>query len=238
MKWLILILLPLFLVAKEPFFTFFEPPKDWVLSDPSKLEEGVKVAFVASKKRMFTPSLSLTLEKIGTASIETYTKALEKIYQSDRFQKLGTFHTNIGLAHLFQIDLKSTWGEVRVLQAITLHKGYAIIQTGSCLKKEFLTLHQTYLDTFKSLDAKPSLLETCNDPALKKLLDSTTKSWNQFCKTAHGEKQTLFLSNFFQTNHWKPFADYIEKKLDYKGACWQFLAIKHIQETLLTENEI
>ncbi|MCB1109817.1 MAG: hypothetical protein KDK64_02460 [Chlamydiia bacterium] len=237
MKWLTLILLPLSLIATEPFFTLIDPPSHWLISDPSKYEKGIKVTFIASKKKMFTPSLTLSTEKVGNATVEDYTHALEKIYHGKTFQKLGTFETAVGTGHLFQIDQKSQWGDIRLLQAFVLHDGYALIQTGACLRKEFLNVHEDYLKTFKSLRVTPSLVESCHDAKLQKKIEALTKCWHKLCGSSKEAPETLFASSFFQTNQWKPLVNYVEKALASEGKCWQFLALKHIQETLLMENE-
>jgi len=238
MRWLVIFLLPFTLFSFEPFFTVIDPPKGWLFTDPSKYEDGVKVVFIASDKKMFTPSLTLTVEHVGNASIAQYIKALEKIYRRDDFQELGTFKTSTGTAHLFQIDRKNQWGNIRILQAITLHEGFALIQTGACLRKEFLEVHETYLNAFKSLRTTSSILTSCSDPSLEKRLEEITKCWRKLCLTSKDDKESLFTSSFFQNNHWKPFVNYIESALESEGVCWQFLAVKHVQETLLSENAL
>ncbi len=238
MRWLAFFLFPLMLIAYEPFFTVIDPPKGWLFTDPSKYEDGVKVVFIASDKKVFTPSLTLTIEYVGNASIAEYTKALEKIYRRDDFQELGTFKTSVGIAHLFQIDRKNQWGAIRILQSITLYKNFALIQTGACLKKEFLELHETYLKSFKSLQTTPSILASCSEFSLEKRIEEVTKCWRNLCLSSKNDKESLFASSFFQNIHWKPFVNYIESALESKGICWQFLAIKHIQETLLSENAL
>lgn len=237
MKWFfITVLLPLHIFSVEPFFALFDPPKGWLISDPSKYEVGVKVTLVASKKRLFTPSLTLSIEKIGSATIEDYTRALEKIYQQDTFLKLGTFETTAGKSHLFQIDRESGWGQIRVLQAITLQKQYAVIQTGVCLKKEFLDYHQLFLKTFKTLHTYPSIEASCPHLSIKEKIDPIRKCWKKLCTTSKDSKETLFASPFFQNNQWKPFVKYVETTLEFQGTSWQFLATNYLRETLFSEN--
>jgi hypothetical protein len=65
-----------------------------------------------------------------------------------------------------------------------------------------------------------------------------TKCWEKLCSTSKDDRKALFASSLFQTGHWKPFVNYIENELDSEGAGWQFLAIKHIQETLLSETSL
>lgn len=225
------------LFAHEPFFTLIDPPKGWQLSDPSKYEQGVKVGFIASKRMMFSPSLTLSTEKVGNVTMDRYIQALKEVYIRDRFQELGTFETFAGKTHLFQIDRKNGWGEIRILQAITIYEGFALIQTGSFLKKDFLSLHETYLSAFKSLKVAPSLLSTCKDSNLEKKISEVTKCWNKLLATSKDDSRTIFNGSFFQNNQWKPFVNYIENELESEGMCWQFLALKYVQESLLVENK-
>lgn len=237
MKWLILFLFPLALFACDPFFTFFAPPEGWLISDPSKYEKGVKASFIASKRQVFTPSLTLSTEKVGSATIEDYTHSLEKIYRRDIFQKLGTFETEAGTAHLFQIDRKTQWGNIRILQAIVFHEGFALLQTGACLKEDYLDFHESYLKAFKTLRTTPSIVESTSHPELKKKVGGLMRSWKKLCATSKDAPEILFASAFFQNNQWKPFVNFVENALESEGTCWQFLALKHIQETLLSESD-
>ncbi len=241
MKWFITLLFPLFLCANEPFFTSFAPPKGWLIADPNKYEPGVKIGFIESNKRIFSPSITLSLEKVGNVDLKTYVKAVQKNFESDRnsrYQELGTLHTHVGKAHLAQIDKKVHWGEIRLLQAVTIYQGYAIIQTAATLKKDFLSIHETFLNSFKSLTTFPTLIASCTDPLFQEKINRMMKCWKKYRSTSKDDNQTLFKSSFFQDNQWKPFVNYVENKLDSQGSCWKLLAITHIRETLLTENDI
>lgn len=231
MKWLFL-LLPFFLCAQEPFFAHFEAPKGWQIADPSKYGRGVKIGFIASKRKIFTPSMTLTLEKVGKTSLETYLKVIEKHNQHNHYRELGSLQTKNGPARLIQLDIKNQWGVIRVLQAISVYEGYAIIHAASVLKEEFLSVHEKLLASFKSLEVSP----IWRDPDLEKKLTPLTTCWKKHCATSKGDRESLFATPFFQSNHWKPFVNYVEKELKLKGSCWQFLAIKYIQQSLLEKN--
>ncbi len=241
MKWVVFLLLPLFLFANEPFFASFDPPKGWLIADPSKYENKVKIGFIESNKTIFSPSITLTLEKVESVDLKTYIKAVQKNFESDRlnrYQELGTLHNHVGKAHLAQVDMKNQWGEIRLLQAITIYQGYAIIQTAATLKKDFLTVHETFLTSFKSLTTFPTLIASCNDSLFQKKIDGLMKCWKKYRSTSKDDNETLFKSSFFQNNQWKPFVNYVENKLDSQGSCWKLLAIQHIKETLLTKTDI
>ncbi|QVL56685.1 MAG: hypothetical protein KFB93_04700 [Simkaniaceae bacterium] len=240
MKWLSLLFLPLFLSANEPFFVTFTPPKDWVISDPSQYQQGIKIGFIESKKKVFSPSITLSVEKIGKADLKTYIKAVQKNFEADQFsqfQELGTLHTLSGTGTLIQVDMKNRYGEIRLLQAITIHQGYAIIHSAAVPKNHFLTVHQKILNAFKSLNIFPTVADSCNHPNLQEEINCMMRCWKKYRTTSKNDTETLFKSPFFQNNQWKPFVRYVENELNSQGSCWQLLAIKYIKETLLTEND-
>ncbi len=233
MKWLFF-LLPFCLLAQEPFFAHFDAPEGWQIADPSKYGRGVKIGFIASKRKIFTPSITLTFEKVGKTSLEEYLKVIEKQNRKNNYTELGSLQTKNGLAHLIQLDIKNQWGVIRVLQAISIYEGYAMIHAASMLKEEFLSVHKELLASFKSLEVSP----IWSDPLLEKKLESLTKCWKKYCATSKGDRKTLFATPFFQNNQWKPFVNYVEKELKLKGNCWQLLAIKYIQQSLLESEPI
>lgn len=240
MKLLVLLSLSCVLWTAEPFFAAFDPPKGWVISDPSRYDKGVQIGFIASNKRIFTPSITLSYETVGTVDLPTYLKAVRKNFLRDRrttVQELGTLKTKDGEGVLLQIDQKNRFGDIRLLQAISLHNGKAIIHTASCTKDDFLNIHEALLKSFKSLTIYPNLASSCPTPALREKLEEMEKCWKKYLATSKGSKEKLFASSFFQNNQWKPFVNYVEKELDSQGSCWQILAINHIKETLLMENE-
>lgn len=240
MKWVVLLFIPFILSANEPFFVTFDPPKGWTISDPGQYKQGIKIGFIESKKKIFSPSMTLALEKVGNTDLRTYIYAVRKNFEADRFnrfQELGIIHTSAGEASLIQIDVNNHWGEVRLLQAITIHQGYAIIHSAAVPKKTFLSIHEVLLNAFKSLSVYPSLSASCNQPTLQEKIDELEKHWKQLRETSKKDNKALFKSTFFQNNQWKPFVSYVENELNSQGSCWQILAIKYIKETLLKEND-
>ena len=232
MRWLLL-LLASSLLSAEPFFTLIEPPKGWRISNPSLYEKGVKITLIAPSKKGFTPSLTLSSEKVGEITYETYEHALKTLYRLDHFQKLGTFSSLAGTGHLYQIDRKSQWGEIRLLQGFILHRGYALILTGALLKSDFLKFLETYQAAFCSLQTFPSLLDSSHHPKLKEQINKTEKKWKSLLENASGSKAALFRSSTFQEEEWIPAL----KALKPASECWKFLALNHLKETLLSEED-
>jgi hypothetical protein len=239
MKSLLFFLFPIFLWATEPFFATFDPPKGWKISDPSKYEEGTQIGFIESHRRIFTPSLTLTYEKVGNVDLKTYLNAARQNFATDHyshFQELGKIKTNSGEGVLIQVDLSRRFGQVRLLQAISIHQGTAIIHTASCLKEDFLKIHEALLNSFKSLTIYPNLISSCPNTSFKGKVEGMLKCWKKYSATSNDSHEVLFASSFFQTNQWKPFVNYVEKELDSQGSCWQILDIHYLKEILIMEN--
>ncbi|MCB1082619.1 MAG: hypothetical protein KDK63_05695 [Chlamydiia bacterium] len=239
MRLLALFLLPLFLFAKVPFFATFDPPEGWVIGDPSKYGKGIQVGFIQSNRKVFTPSITLAFEPIGNTDQNTYVSAAKSLFikRGARVQELGSFESKSGKGVLLQIDEKKGWGEVRTLQAITLHEHTAIIHSAAILKEDFLKFHETLLKSFQSLALYPNLAASCPDKKLQEKIDGMLKCWKKYRSTANGDACASFSGDFFQNNQWKPFVNYVEKELNSQGSCWQILAINHMKETLIRGEE-
>ncbi|CCB89374.1 hypothetical protein [Simkania negevensis] len=224
------------LCSNQPQFTFFQPPEGWLMSNPTHLEDGLKIGFVQSQRKIFTPAISLYIEKIPCDE-KTYLNAVLKNHRSDitkSIRGLGLLQTKSGKSHLLQIDTKSNWGKIRILQSILVKEGYAYIQTATCLREDFLKINQELLKSFQSLcvaDDLPSTLE--NHEELDKKLATLLTSWKKHLQTAKGEKEDLFKANFFQRNQWLPFTEYITHNYAEFGICWQILAIQYVKEQLM-----
>ena len=225
-----------FAAASPTFFPTVSCPEGWEIAHHSTLEEGVKIGFIQSHKKFFTPSITLTIEPVGNFELHTYIEAVKNQYKQDHtnaYRHLGTLHTSIGSTPLIQIDMKNQWGEIRILQAICMYDGYALIQTGVCLKKDFLKVHETFLEAFKSLNVFPSIFDSIDDSNFKNKTESLISHWNTYIQDSENDRATLLTSSHFQENLWKPYVHYVENQLANKGSSWHFLALRHVQESLL-----
>lgn len=224
------------LYANEPQFSFFQPPEGWLMSNPMHFNEGLKIGFVQSERKIFTPAISLFIEKIPCDE-KTYIDAVKKNHRADitkSIRELGLLQTKSGKSHLLQIDTKSNWGKIRLLQSILVKDGYAYIQTATCLREDFLKINQELLKSLQSLcvaEDLPSTLE--NHKEFDTKLASLFTTWKKYLQTAKGEKEELFKANFFQRNQWVPFTDYITQNYEEFGICWQILAIQYVKEQLM-----
>jgi len=233
---LLSLLITSLLSASPPFFPTFTPPTGWLLADPSKLEEGVQVGFIESKRRLFSPSISLTLESVGDIDLKNYLEAVKTHYRADRTNRcreLGILDTSLGKATILQIEMENQWGEIRILQAISLHAGHVIIQTAASLKEDFARVQELFLSTFKSLSVYPTLFDSIDSPQFESKVKTMMTCWNKYCDSSRDDRATLFASSFFQSNQWRPLVNFIEREYAAQGPCWQFLAIKHLKESLM-----
>jgi len=234
---ILLIAFPAILFALPPFFLTFTPPDGWFIADPSKVEENVQVGFVASKRKVFSPSITLSTEFIGDGvTLSTYVKAVKDLYLVNRTGhccELGKINTSLGKTSLLKIDMQNQWGKICVVQAISLYVNYAIVQTAVCLREDWLKMQGTFLKTFESVAIYPSFLHSVNHPHLQHKIEMVHESWKKYISTANGDLKTLFTAPSFQDGQWKPLAQFIEKEFAGQGLCWQFLTLKYIQESLL-----
>lgn len=220
-------------------FAFFTPPPNWLIVNSEKQSPGIKIGFIASKRKIFTPALSFAIEKISHK--QAYLKAVKSHHFKNRFHRLtdlGEFETKSGQAHLFQIDLKNNWGNIRILQSILIKDQRAYILTGSCLKKDFQTISQLFIQTFRSLTISKDLLSSLyeNNP-LKRNIINLKKSFLKYFSSAKGTQEKLFQECFFQENQWKPFLEAVKHHGKNLGICWQVLLIDEIKNYLLNIKE-
>ena len=234
--WIASILLTSLLSSEEKPFSFFRPPPGWLMSNPMHFKDGVKIGFVQSERKIFTPAISLSIEKIPCDE-KTYIDAVKKNHRLDitkNIRELGLIETKSGKAHLLQINTKNSWGNICILQAILIKNGYAYIETATCLREDFTKINEELLNSLKSLVIAPDLAASIeNHEELDKKLASLKTSWKKYLSTAKGKKEELFKEKFFQQNQWVPFTEYIIKNYEGFGICWQLLAIQYVKEELM-----
>ena len=226
----------IFLESYQPSpFAFFSPPSHWLIASPEKQNSDIKIGFIASKRKVFTPALSFAVEKIDHPL--TYLKAVKSHHLKNRFHTLtdlGEFETKSGKAHLFQIEVKNNWGNIRILQSILIRDQKAYILTGSCLKKDFQEISQLFLQSFRSLTLAKDVFSSIGteNPLTIKISD-LKKSFSKYLLSAKGCKEDLFETRFFQDNQWEPFLEAVKQYGQDLGICWQVLAIKEIKDHLI-----
>ena len=171
------------------------------MSNPAYFKDGIKIGFVQSQKAIFTPAITLCIEPFSCGE-KTYLRSVKNNHRSDitkSVRDLGFLQTKSGKARLFQIDTKNSWGKIRILQSILLKDGIAYIQTASCLRKNFLKIHQDFLKSFQTLSISDDLISSLeNQQEFEKKLQSLNLSWKKYLSSAKGRKEDLFKGSFFQ----------------------------------------
>lgn len=236
--WIFILLSPL--IAKEPFY-YFTPPKNWDVVDPSKLKPMFKIAFVEHSKKTFKPSLNLGVQKVSISIFE-YLEAAKKQHSVNRKKKwseLGYVNTGAGSAHISQIDEKAEVGDIRSMQCILLHEGFAYVLTAVALREDFLDYHNDFLKAFESFTICKDSLSSITSQELKESYQVKIKEllheWELFLtasKTKHNLQQT-FEDKRFQKGLWRDFEKFLSKHFQEQGMFWQAMASKEMMHLLL-----
>jgi hypothetical protein len=209
----------------KEFFCYFHPPKGWEIAQSAS--PHVKMAFVKKdKKQGFCPSINLSIEEVGTSSLNDYLSDVKTIHEqnrNNRWRKLGKVRTAAGDAQLTEIDTVSQLGSVRMLQLIFLKDGRAHILTAAALKNDFCTHYREFQEAFRSLTITQDLLETIPQMQRKVDLKNQLESLLQ-------ARIELFSTEEFEKKHWPAFENKILQEYEDMGLFWQTLVLKQLHE--------
>lgn len=138
--------------AKEPGAVIFTPPQGWNVADKSKLPPSVLVMIVGKGAHEMPPSIHLTTEEYK-GTLKEYMEIVKQINRSkgNDWKDLGTLNTEAGPASLSQADMKTEWGDVRMMHAILLRDGIVYNLTAASLKSEFSKFYKDFFQALRSL---------------------------------------------------------------------------------------
>lgn len=127
----------------------FTPPPGWRFADVSNQLNKVRTMVVGTGKREVQPSMNLMVDSYPGTKKEflKFAKALCET-KGEHWKDLGTIQTEAGNASLLQVQSKTEWGDLQMLQVVLLKEGKVYILTAAALKEEF---PQFYSDFFRSL---------------------------------------------------------------------------------------
>lgn len=147
-----LLLFLLIMSALNAATAAFDAPEGWQYADTAKLPKSVKVMVVGPAKTEMPPSINLGYETFD-GSLKDYLKIVKEFNasQGDTWRDLGTIQTQAGPASLSQLDMKSKWGDLRMMHLIIKHEGIVYILTASSTKKEYSTYYPLFYKSFTSL---------------------------------------------------------------------------------------
>lgn len=143
--------------SKEPGAVLFTPPTGWQIADPKALPASVKIMVVGKGMSEFPPSMNLGAEPFK-GTLKDYLKIVKSINDSQgtAWKDLGQLKTQAGETSLSQVDVKTEWGEVRMMHVILVKDGTAYVLTSAALKDEFSKFYQDFFNSMKSLRINPS----------------------------------------------------------------------------------
>lgn len=212
-------------------FSFFIPPKEWLVADPKMLSPRVKIGFLTKGKKEFCPSLNLATEKVDL-SLEEYLKVIKTLHtqnKNNQWRDLGNFSTRSGMGHLIEIGTKTPFGQARLLQLIFIKDKTAYVMTASALKEEFAIYYQEFQKAFQSLTITEDLFECREKESLKKAYEGLMAAWQK----RPSPLQSFTVDEDFHERHFLPFQKKVMEECCEMGGYWQILMLQYVQEKLL-----
>jgi hypothetical protein len=152
--------------------------------------------------------------------MKTYLKTIKELHESDRnttWRDLGVFRTLSGNARLTEIQKRSKWGNIKMLQIILIHKNKAYILTGATLKDEFLDHHKPILKALRSLKITEDLVKEIKNPSDREYIQAGILA----LKEENEEKEKKL----------QQLQKYILQHCTNMGAHWQFLMMRSAFDT-------
>lgn len=237
-------------LAFEPGACHFPAPKGWTMIDPKVLLAEVKVMVrgVAKQPSNLPPSLNLALEETDLSQ-EEYLDEIKTMNSQDRnkrWSRIGSLETKAGEMALTQLDMTTSWGDVRMLQAVMIKNHIAYVITATAHLSEFAQFSNEFLCAMQAFDINKDLNEMVGKNKasdLKDMTDRAKKEWRSFyekTKEQHPELSQKELSNLtfkndeFQTKVWKPLVSKIQSDYKVLGSKWQEKFIKKLQDELFS----
>jgi hypothetical protein len=122
--------------------------------------------------------LNLATEEVDLC-IEDYLRVIQRLHEKEpgnRWRSLGKITTSAGDAHLTEIDTKTQWGPVRMLQMVLLRDKTAYILTAAALKSEVGQYYKSFQEAFHSFALTKNLLNALPQDPLKERIEEFYKS--------------------------------------------------------------
>lgn len=236
---------------QEDDIVLFTPPSGWHLADITTLNlPHVKVMVVGKGPTHLPPSMNLSTEPYK-GTLKQYLKTVKNMNaaKGDEWKDLGTIRTEAGNASLSQVDTKSQWGNMRLMQVILLKNQHIYILTASALKDEFSLFYKDFFAAMRSLRVAKDVFDAVIDQDQRKQLKAAADKLQSQWKTLLAQQQkdspdialnemkdNLFNSEQFQNTVWKPFKEMIDQKYNNQGPEWQSLVMQKMEDQLFNIN--
>ncbi len=229
----------------DPEAAIFVPPVGWLAAEPASLPSHVKALIVGKGEHEYPPSINLGAEAYE-GSLKTYLKNIKMINeaQAATWKDLGQIATESGNASLSQVDMKTKWGDVRLMHAIIIRYGTAYILTASALKEEFSQFYKDFFQAMRSFKINKDVYEMVKNPEKRAKLQTAVqqlkKEWSDLVNEAKSIKpedsifdlsKELFYSETFQADEWDHFNGLLENEFADMGESWkENMCLKAMQE--------
>lgn len=239
----------------EPY-VWFTAPKGWMYADTStlppnaKLSPKIKIMVIGKGQHPMPPTMNLFTEPY-TGTLKQYLKMVKSINdaQGHEWKDLGNINTASGPGSLSQMDTKTEWGHLRMMQVILLKDGHIYILTASALKEEFSNFYKEFFASMRSLRISKDLFDTVNPPErqkeLKTAYQSVINQWKTLLAQQHKDKPDIalntlkdevFNSEEFKTKIFNPFKELLSQKFADMGLEWQSVASQKLENDLFDIN--
>lgn len=229
------------LLSKESLT--FIAPEGWHLVAPDTLPEHVNLLVKGVGKRELPPSINLAEEEISI-SLKQYLESVKAVQsRKGEWKKLGTIKTNAGPAILTQFETKSSWGNVRIMQAILRHNEKVYVLTTTALKSEFPQYYKEFFQAIQSLKVTESPfpeLDLSHSDRLEEMVKNLKIGFEVAQQHTRSQKnlsekelnEVAFEQVTFQNKHWKPFHSELSREFNDMGAAWQGGVLQRVQNEL------
>lgn len=233
--------------AEEPGAILFTPPRNWRVADPKMLPPRVKVMVIGKGQNDFPPSINLGMESYK-GTVKDYLKTVKALNDSQgaTWKDLGTIRTQAGDASLSQVDMKSEWGDVRLMHVILKKEDTLYVLTAASLKEEFPEFYKEFFTTMRSLRFNKSAYDMIPSAKRRKELQTSEErlksDWEKLYATAlenakAAENPTedigssVFNSLEFQKQYWEPFQAMLARNFADMSTIWH----KHVAQKIKNE---
>ncbi len=200
--------------------------------DAKALSPRVLAGFVKKSKAGFCPSMNLSIEQVDLP-LQKYVQQVKKLHEKDRttrWRDLGTIKTRAGLGRLTEIDSKSKWGDVRMLQMILVKEGKAYILTTAAPKDDFATFYPEIKKSLSSFVLLNDLFSVIADEEKKQNLLLKISHMKQSYKELCYNKE-IGAPSF--EKEWKELETCLREDYAIFGSFWQFQVLQSIEQDLL-----
>jgi hypothetical protein len=208
-------------------YSFFIPPKEWLIADPKVFAPSVQAGFIGKNRKGFCPSINLAIEEVEMP-IGEYLKVVKQLHEANRdnrWRDLGNVQTRAGQARITEIDTNTEWGQIRLLQSILIKNGSAYILTAAALKEEFGEFYEDFEKAIRSFTITTNLASIVPEGKKREKLELRLDKLKQDSKSCRETSE-------FQKKHWLPFQKFILNDFRDMGPHWQALMLRSAQEEL------